>query len=76
MSKIVVCDPCKEEGNLVQTNRYFRIKGQPQLRLDVCPKHHDEVGKMNIIQYVRYAYKCNGLDLSDKTDEEVKKFLQ
>lgn len=75
MSKIVVCDPCKLEGKLFQTNRYFKVKGQSQLRLDVCPKHHDEVAKMSIIEYVRYAYKSNGLDLSDKTDAEVKAFL-
>lgn len=75
--KIVVCDPCKaEDDTLTKTERYFSVKGQPQLRMDVCDKHHKEVGKLNIIEYVRYAYKSHGLDLSEKTDEEVKAFLK
>ena len=70
--KITICDPCKTfDGEIVETQRYMRVKGMPNLRLDICPKHSLEVKALNMVDYVRYAYKCNGVELK-QTDQEIK----
>jgi len=56
--KITVCDPCKVFDNkVVETQRYMKVKGQRQLRLDVCPEHAKEVQKMTMPQYKEYCHK-------------------
>lgn len=69
----MVCDPCKKIDNQVtETEKYMRVKGLTQLRMDICPTHAAEVKKMSMIDYVRYAYKVNiGIELT-QTDEQIK----
>jgi len=71
--KTTICDPCKKEDNAItETLQYTKVKGKPYLRVDVCPKHNAEIKKMNMIEYVRYCFKLNGIELKE-TDKEVKK---
>lgn len=70
--KITICDPCKRLDNKVtETIRYMKVKGRPDLRLDICDNHGAEIKGMPMVNYVRYVYKCNGIELT-QTDEEVK----
>lgn len=74
--KVTICDPCKTfDKTTVETNQYLRVKGKPHLRLDVCPTHNTEVAKLNMVDYARFVYKCNGIDLDDKSDLEVKQLV-
>lgn len=71
--KISICDPCKiEDDKITETNQYLKVKGKPMLKMDVCAEHNAKIKKMNMIEYARYCFKINGVDLSDKTDDEVK----
>lgn len=63
--KITICDPCKTfDKNTVETMRYMRVKGRPELRLDICDTHAKEVEKMNMTEYADYVLKCHGFDIS------------
>ena len=71
--KVTICDPCKTLDNkVVETEKYMRVKGKRDLRLDTCEEHAKEVKKLNMVEYVRYVYKATlGIDLT-QTDEEIK----
>ncbi len=70
--KILICDPCKKENKLVETLQSIKIKGNPHLKMDVCESHRDEITKMTTMEYVRYQLKLRDIDLSQKTDQEIK----
>lgn len=70
--KISICDPCKSFDNkTVETNKYMSVKGKPHLRLDTCPSHESIVKNLTMVDYVRYVYKCMGIDLT-QTDDQIK----
>jgi hypothetical protein len=71
--KILICDPCKKEDNVVtETSNYLKVKGNPALRLDVCEKHKAKLHSMGMIDYVKYCYKLNfNMDVAG-TDQEIK----
>lgn len=63
--KITICDPCKTFDKVnTETLRYMRVKGRPDLRLDICDKHSKVVNKMNMDEYSSYVLKCHGFDVS------------
>ena len=43
MSKVMLCDVCRHEGKMVETTKYLRVKGNRNLRLDLCDRHMWEV---------------------------------
>jgi hypothetical protein len=60
MARIKVCDVCYHEKKLVECNRYFSVKGKPELRLDVCEEHNASTKKLPMPEYKRLVYKCKG----------------
>lgn len=71
--KVTICDPCKKfDSKTTETLRYLKVKGKPFLRVDVRDEHNKEVNKLSMPDYVRYSFKLSGIDLSDKTDNEIK----
>lgn len=75
--KITICDPCKKLDNKsTETVRYMKVKGRPDLRLDICDNHGAEVKKMSMVDYVRYAYKCAGIVLTQNDEEIKQQFLR
>jgi len=69
MAKITVCDLCKAKGKLTETNRYMKVKGRADLRLDYCPACKDLIPQ-KMVDYVKLVYSVSGVTLSD---EEAKK---
>jgi len=59
MSKIVVCDICKHEGKLVETNKYMSVKGKPFLRLDYCSKCRSKI-PADMTEYRKLVARVNG----------------
>lgn len=74
--KITVCDKCRTvKKKLVETTRYWSVKGHPNLRLDLCDTCGAEVKKdypKITPEYVQYVYKLKGLG---KIDLETAKII-
>lgn len=74
---IHICDPCKKFDNVVtETNKVIRVKGRSYLNMDVCDKHSDEVNNLSMVDYVRYSYKIQGIELTENDDEIKLKYLR
>lgn len=43
--KVTVCDACRKVGILQETSRYLTVKHHPELRLDLCGKHMEQIKK-------------------------------
>ncbi len=70
--KISICDVCKKQDNkIIEAPRALKVKGNSMLNIDVCKKHGDKISKMPMVDYVRFIYKLDGLDLKE-TDQEIK----
>jgi hypothetical protein len=65
MAKVTVCDLCNLEGKLIKTNRFFKVRGHSELRLDVCEHHNKEVKKCSMMEYIKLTFKVRGLTPSD-----------
>lgn len=72
MAKIIVCDPCKFKGKIVQTHKYRRVKGRPDLRMDVCPECDKGLPK-SLAEYAVLCYKYSGISI---TLEQARQQLQ
>ena len=65
MAKVRVCDVCRKDGKLQETNRYLRIKGFRELSIDVCESCKSNVPKA--IEYIKLAYASRGMELDEPT---------
>jgi len=71
VAKTQICDVCKfKEKKIVECSQYFRVKNQPTWRIDTCKKHNEEVGKLNMHEYVRLVYEMKKIKLSDEEISE------
>jgi hypothetical protein len=75
--KITVCDVCKTlKGKLVETERYLRVKGRQDLRLDLCPAHMTKV-KVAIPhvneEYTQFVYAMHGVEYPRLSKAQLKK---
>ena len=66
MAKINVCDICKKEGKLTETNKFMKVKNRQDLRLDYCKDCAFKIPKA-FRDYVTFVYGLMGMDLDDKT---------
>ena len=72
MAKINVCDICKKEGKLTETNKYMRVKNRQDLRLDYCKVCASKIPKA-FRDYVKFVYGLSGANLDDKTLDTLAK---
>lgn len=73
--RIVICDICKKKGKLVEGTKSLKIKGRAFLGIDHCGNHDKEIPK-DIIDFVKFVYRLDGVELKE-TDEEIReKFLR
>ena len=70
MAKIRVCDVCRQDGTLTETTRYQRLKGCPELNVDVCETHRETIPKKTL-DYIRFALKVTGM--YDADDEMIRR---
>ncbi len=58
--KITICDVHNIKGEIVKTNRYFKVKGKRLMRLDVCDKCYKKYEKIPFKEYKKLVAKVNG----------------
>lgn len=73
MAKITVCDICKSKDILTETNKYFKVKGRSDLRLDYCERCRSLVPK-DMVEYTKFVYSLNNIELTN--EEAVKMTLK
>jgi hypothetical protein len=71
MAKVMVCDICLKDGKLTKSEKYFRVKGRADLRIDYCEACRPRIPKA-MKDYVKFAYSMHGIELKD---EEVSTFM-
>jgi len=70
MTKITVCDVCKKEGKITETQRRLTVKGHTDLRIDVCDMHIKQVREKYpkvTPEYVQYIYGLNNIEIELET---------
>ena len=72
MAKVNVCDVCKSEGKLMETNKYMSVKKRPNLRIDICEEHKKILPK-GMVEYVQFVYKMKGIELTEEAASNMLK---
>lgn len=64
--KINICDVCKKQDNkITETEKYLRVKGLTQLRLDICPDCKEKKVPADMKEYIRFVYGLDNIEISD-----------
>lgn len=63
MAKIMVCDICKKDNKLTESNRYMAIKGMSELRIDYCDNCKNRIpNKMK--DYIKFVFGLRNLEVT------------
>lgn len=59
-----ICDICYHENKtLVELKSYRRVKGHPELRLDLCKAHSETYQPKTLIEHTQFVYQLDGIEL-------------
>ncbi|QDT91507.1 hypothetical protein Enr17x_03910 [Gimesia fumaroli] len=64
--QIRICDICYHENRtLVELKSYQRVKGHPELRLDLCEAHSETYQPKTLVEHMQFVYKLDGIELDE-----------
>lgn len=59
-----ICDICYHENKtLVEHQKFQRMKGHPELRLDLCEVHSETYQPKTTVEHIQFVYQLDGIEL-------------